>query len=222
MTTSDTNHVPEGVAADAEILWDFHHLGHQLETCAVGLGLGSPDLEVATFTVELFKRGLFPLIVFSGATSPVTRDRFPHGEALQYRDEALRLGVPEDVIVLETRATSTEENVVFTRELLAQRGIAIDSALFICRPSQERRAYLLAARLWPGPRIICTSPPMTLRDYFVTRGSPKAVIDMLVGDTQRVIADPAVVHGEVSVPESVGGAYQRLIDAGFTSRLMTT
>lgn len=220
MVTSSGNDLPASVYEDAEVLWEFHHLGHRLEPCSVGIGMGSRDLEVATFTAELFKRGLFPLIVFTGATSNVTRDRFPRGEAVRYREEAVRLGVPDNAILLETRATNTKENILLSRQLLDERNVAVDSILFVCRPSQERRASLIAKRIWPGPPVICTSPPITLRDYFGIRGSPKAVVDMLVGDTQRILADREIRGPGDQVPRAVVDAYERLVYAGFTGRLM--
>jgi hypothetical protein len=61
---------------DAELLWRYHRLGHELRRCAAAIGLGSHDLGVATYAAQLYLRGLFPLIVFTGGTSPTTRNRF--------------------------------------------------------------------------------------------------------------------------------------------------
>ncbi|MFD6351580.1 hypothetical protein [Nocardia tengchongensis] len=47
-------------------------------------------------------------------------------------------------------------------------------------------------------------------------------MNMLVGDTQRVWAYPAKGWAiEQDVPAEVTAAYQRLVEAGFTRRLMT-
>jgi hypothetical protein len=44
---------------------------------------------------------------------------------------------------------------------------------------------------------------------------------MVVGDTQRVIEYPAAGYAmEQEVPPAVSGSYHRLIEAGFTSRLV--
>ena len=62
--------LPVDVHSDTEILWNFHRLDHDLTTASVGIGLGSHDPGVATYTAELYHRGLFPVIVFSGANAP--------------------------------------------------------------------------------------------------------------------------------------------------------
>jgi hypothetical protein len=52
-------------------------------------------------------------------------------------------------------------------------------------------------------------------------GDVKRVIDMLVGDTQRI--EEYARRGYAipqNVPADVRAAYSRLVDAGFTSRLL--
>lgn len=73
-------------------------LRHDLHPCDVGIGLGSHDSGVAIYIAELFHRAMFPLILFSGANAPTTVDRFPRGEAVHYRDQAIGLNVPADAI----------------------------------------------------------------------------------------------------------------------------
>ncbi|MGW4824073.1 YdcF family protein [Streptomyces sp. NPDC004227] len=79
---------------DTQLLWDYLQMHHEPRPCSVGIGLGSHDLGVADTTVDLYRRGMMPLIVFTGATSRTTQDRMPRGEAEHYRDRALELGVP--------------------------------------------------------------------------------------------------------------------------------
>src|SRR5437588_8477125 len=130
---------------------------HELRTVDMAIGLGSHDLGVATFTAELFHRGLFPKIVFTGANAPTTVARFPRGEAVHYREHAIELGVPDDAILVEPNATNTGENIEFTRALLAERGISVHSVLLVSRPYQQRRAYATCKKLWPDIEIRCAS-----------------------------------------------------------------
>lgn len=134
--------------SDAELLWDFQQMHHKPKPCSVGIGLGSHDLGVADVTVSLFQRGMFPLIVFTGATSRTTRDRMPRGEAEHYRERALELGVPASAILVEPRARNTGENIKFARALLEERGIDVPSVLLVSKPYEERRAYATASKLW--------------------------------------------------------------------------
>jgi uncharacterized SAM-binding protein YcdF (DUF218 family) len=76
---------------------------------------------VASAVPELYHRGLFPLLVFTGANAPTTLARFPRGEVVRYREAALALGVPASAVLVEPRATNTAENLVLTRDLLLGR-----------------------------------------------------------------------------------------------------
>lgn len=72
--------IPEAVRQDVATLWHYHQMGHVLQPADAGIGLGSHDPSVAVVATDLVTCGLFPLIVFTGANSPTTIDRFPRGE----------------------------------------------------------------------------------------------------------------------------------------------
>ncbi|MFF8715586.1 YdcF family protein [Streptomyces sp. NPDC015184] len=195
---------------------------HTPRPCSVMIGLGSHDLGVADTAVELYRRGMAPLIVFTGATSPTTRDQMPRGEAVHYRERALELGVPADAVLVEPRARNTGENLRFSRELLEGAGVDVSSVLLVSKPYEERRAHATARRLWPGVEFVSASGPMTFEEYVASIGDDRLVIDMLVGALQRLMVYPA--RGfmvEDPVPDEVAAAYERLCRAGFTSRLVT-
>ncbi|MER5690064.1 YdcF family protein [Streptomyces sp. NPDC002205] len=207
--------------SDAQRLWEFQQMDHEPRPCSVGIGLGSHDLGVADVTANLYRRGMFPLIVFTGATSRTTRDRMPRGEAEHYRERALGLGVPASAILVEPKARNTGENIDFARGLLAERGIDVSSVLLVSKPYEERRAYATARRLWPEVEIVSASAPMTLSEYADSIGDPRLVLDMLVGAQQRLLIYPEqgfMIRQEV--PDSVAAAYEHLCSEGFTSRLV--
>lgn len=207
--------------ADVQTLWDYHDMRHELRPCDVGIGLGSHDLGVAIQAAELYQRGLFPRIVFTGANAPTTIDRFPRGEAVHYRDHAVTLGVPAEVISVETNATNTSENLTYSRTILQKAGARPGSVLLISRPYQQRRAYATCRKVWPEVDVVCSSRPFSLDKYIASIGDVHIVINMLVGDTQRIIEYARRGFAvEQKMPDDVHAAYQRLVDAGFTSRLI--
>ncbi|MGV9404071.1 YdcF family protein [Streptomyces sp. NPDC003667] len=209
--------------ADTRRLWDYHQMGHTPRPCSVAIGLGSHDLGVAETAVDLYKRGMAPLLVFTGATSPTTRERMPRGEAVHYRERALELGVPDSAVLVEPRARNTGENIRFSRELLEEAGVDVSSDLLISKPYEERRAYATARQPWPAVEIVSASSPMTLEEYADSIGDARLVIDMLVGALQRLLIYPA--QGFMisqPVPNDVLEAYDRLRHEGFTSRLLAT
>ncbi|NED80497.1 YdcF family protein [Streptomyces sp. SID11233] len=207
--------------SDAQVLWDHHLMHHDPHPCSVAIGLGSHDLGVADAAVSLYRRGMTPLIVFTGATSRTTRARMPRGEAVHYRERALELGVPDSAVLAEPRARNTGENIRFSRALLEDAGVDVSSVLLISKPYEERRAHATARKLWPGVEFVSASEPITFEEYLASIQDDRMVIDMLVGALQRLMIYPAqgfMVRDPV--PDEVAAAYQRLRLAGFTSRLV--
>jgi uncharacterized SAM-binding protein YcdF (DUF218 family) len=213
--------LPDELRADVETLWDYHNMHHELRPTDVGIGLGSHDQGVATYAAELYHSGMFPLIVFTGANAPTTVERFPRGEAVHYREHAIELGVPDDAILIETEARNTGDNITLTKQLLADKGISVKSATLISRPYQQRRAYATCKKLWPEVDVICASRPLPLDEYIASIGDVDRVINMLVGDTQR-ITEYAKRGFSISqdMPNEVFDAFSCLLHTGFTARLI--
>jgi uncharacterized SAM-binding protein YcdF (DUF218 family) len=217
----DIQHLTERQVEDTRLIWAYHQVGHEPRPCSVAIGLGSHDLGVATAAAGLYTAGLFPLLVFSGANSPTTRQRFPRGEAVHYREHVLELGVPDDAVLVETRAENTGQNIAFSRDLLRSRGVEATSVMLISKPYMQRRSYATARKAWPEVDIVCASEDLTLEGYLRSIGDEKLVVDMLVGDLQRVIEYPSLGFAiEQDVPQEVIEAYDRLIGDGFDSRLI--
>jgi uncharacterized SAM-binding protein YcdF (DUF218 family) len=220
MTEKSTT-IPEAHRADVLTLWNYHDMKHELRPADVGIGLGSHDIGVAMCAVDLYRQGLYPLIVFTGANAPTTIGRFPRGEAVHYREHALDAGVPDDDILIETEATNTAENFELTRKLLRDTGIEVGSAIVMSRPYQERRSYATCKKLWPELDIICTSHRPPIDEYVAGIGDVDFVISMMVGDTQRMTKFAELGYAiPQHVPADVQAAYERLVGAGYTSRLI--
>lgn len=214
--------LPVDIRDDVATLWSYHQMGHKIRPVDVGIGLGSHDLSVAIYAAELWHREIFPLIVFTGANAPTTKARFPRGEAVHYREEARALGVPDRAILVEPAATNTAENLTLTRDMLAGQGIKPRSIMLISRPYQQRRAFATCRKVWPDVDVICGSAELALDEYLAFIGDLKRVVDMLVGDTQRI--EVYARRGfaiEQPIPEEVREAYRRLVSRGYTSRLLS-
>lgn len=192
---------------------------HELRPVDLAVGLGSHDLGVATHTAELYHRGLFPKIVFTGANAPTTVERFPRGEAVHYREHALSLGVPDDAILVEPRATNTGDNIDFTRDLVREHGIDVTSIVIVSRPYQQRRGYAMSRLRWPGGRhlrVPGTSTRRLRRGY--RRPGPGHQHAGRRHPTDLGLRRQGLGHPP-DVPTPVKDAYDRLVAAGYTRRV---
>lgn len=206
---------------DAQAIWDYHQMHHELRPCDAAIGLGSHDFGVPVHAAELYHQGLFPTLVFTGGSNPTHPEHFPRGEAVHFREHALELGVPDSAILLEPNATNTGQNISLSREVLASAGRGVRSVMLIAMPYMERRAFATCRKVWPAVEVVCASAPLEFNDYVKVIGNEKHVIDMLVGDMQRVIEYPKLGFAiEQEVPEEVHDAYDRLCRAGFDTRLI--
>ncbi|MFI7101915.1 YdcF family protein [Streptomyces sp. NPDC050161] len=213
--------ITEAQWTDAKVVWDYHQMGHEPRPCAAAICLGSHDLGAAMFAAKQYHAGLFPVLVFSGGNSPTTAALYPRGEAVHFCEHAVELGVPEDAILLEPNAGNTGQNIAFSREVLREAGVRVGSVMLIAMPYMERRAYATCRKVWPEVEVVCDSDPLDFADYVKSIGDDRLVIDTMVGDLQRVVEYPKLGFAiEQEVPDDVLAAYERLLRAGFDSRLL--
>jgi len=201
------------------LLWDFHRLEHQLTPSDVILVFGSNDLRVAEHAADLYKAGLAPRILFSGARGRMTRD-WPETEATAMARVAMAQGVSAGDILIEDRATNTGENIRFSGELLAARGLAPATAIVVQKPYMERRTHAALEVQWPELSCRVSSPPLGFDDYCTEDLPPQLVIEAMTGDFQRILEYPALGFASVqAVPPEVLTAFHELVDGGFGARL---
>jgi uncharacterized SAM-binding protein YcdF (DUF218 family) len=206
---------------DARILWDYNLMGHRVRPCSAALALGGCDIGVVAAVVDLHHARVFPTVVFTGGITAATRGRFPRGEAVHFREEALALGMPDDAILLEPNAANTGQNISCSREVLTQAGVAVRSVLLVCTPYMQRRAYATCRKQWPEVEPLCASQAVTFDDYAKAQKDEKELIDMMMGDTHRVMAYPRLGFAiEQDVPRHVRDAFDRLRKRGYDAWLL--
>jgi uncharacterized SAM-binding protein YcdF (DUF218 family) len=205
----------------ARTLWDYMLLRHTLVESDVILALGSNDLRVAEHAADLVLRGWAPLLVCSGHVGRLTAGRFHKSEAEMFADVAVARGVPRDAILLEARSTNTGDNITLCRELLSARGIDPRRVIVVQKPYMERRAYATFVQRWPGKDVRVTSPPIDFDDYPTPELPRDLVINILVGDVQRmrVYADRGFQVAQ-PMPDAVWAAWEELGARGYTTHLV--
>src|SRR5215467_10758484 len=168
----------------SRVLWNYHHVNHQLQKSDCVFVLGSHDLRVADRGAELYLQGWAPLLVFSGGLGNVTKDIWTEAEADQFAAIAMKMGVPQDAILIENKSTNTGENILFTQQLLASKGIDPHSFVVVQKPYMERRSYATFKKHWPDKEMIVTSPQISFDEYPIEEIPLERMINIMVGDLQ--------------------------------------
>jgi uncharacterized SAM-binding protein YcdF (DUF218 family) len=204
----------------ARIVWDYHLMHHPLRPADGIFVLGSNDLRVAEWAGDLYLRGLAPFIVVSGNSGALTRHLFTRTEAEEFRDVMVGRGVPEDAVLLEPRATNTGDNVLFTRELLAARGLRVRTLICVQKPYMERRTFTVVRKLWPELDAVISSPPIRYGEYPNETVDRDTLVNIMVGDLQRIMEYPKLgFQIPQEVPPEVRAAYEELIALGYDRHL---
>jgi uncharacterized SAM-binding protein YcdF (DUF218 family) len=205
----------------AQMLWNFHHVDHELDKADCILALGSHDLRVAHRAADLYLEGWAPFVIMSGGLGNFTKNIWKDTEAEQFAAVAIQRGVPASDLLIENASTNTGENILFTQRLLKQKGLNPQSFIVVQKPYMERRSYATFKKHWPDKKLLVTSPQISF-DAYATEAIPlEKVINIMTGDLQRIKLYPAKgfqVYQEI--PWEVWDAYKKLIDAGFNEHLI--
>lgn len=212
------------ILADAKRLWDYHRLSQPVGAADVILGLGSYDGAVAEHGADLLIAGRGQWLLFSGGITrrrDLLRSPWTRTEAEEFRDIAIRRGAPAGRILLEPRSTNTGENFRFSIARLAELGIAHASIIVVTKPYMERRARATGRMHLGEVDFTMTSQPCSFEDYCLKRYDPELIINLMVGDFQRIALYPAMgFQAPEEIPDDVDAAFQRLVAAGFDRHLV--
>lgn len=212
--------VTQQVLDEARKLWDYHHMNHTLAKSDCILALGSHDLRVADRAAELYLEGWAPILILSGGLGNVTRGIWKDPEADRFARIALDKGVPAEAIFIENKSTNTGENIQFTRRLLEEKLLHPQHFLLVQKPYMERRTYATFRKQWPDKDLLVTSPQIAFEDYPTEEIPMERVIEIMVGDLQRIHLYPQKgFQIPQEIPADVWAAYEKLIEWGFTGHL---
>jgi uncharacterized SAM-binding protein YcdF (DUF218 family) len=217
--------VNDRIRALARTLWEYHQLNHSLTPADAILVLCSHDTAVATRGAELFLAGWAPLLIFSGGLGAITRHLWREPEADRFAEIAIEMGVSRDRVLIENRSTNTGENVLLTKQLLAEKHLDPKTFILVQKPYMERRSYATFKRQWPEKEAIVTSPRVSFDEYLNrysnTALSTDDVIAIMVGDLQRIRVYPSKgFQIAQEIPEDVWAAFEALVDAGYDKYLV--
>jgi len=118
------------------------------------------------YAAEIYKNGFAKRLIPSGGVS-VKRGSFQgvrekadiyngdyKTECEFFTDVLKKCGVPEDAVIGEDKSGSTHENASFTRRVLDEAGVKINSAIIVCKAFHARRCFIAYQTAFPDTRIL--------------------------------------------------------------------
>lgn len=206
-----------------QILWDYMLVRHDLKKSDCIFVLGSYDMRVADYAIDLYQQGYAPYLLFSGGVIQ-QNDRlnihWDETEAEFFAKRAIEQGVSAEKVIIENQATNTGENFTCTRQRLDALGYDFRSFILVQKPFMERRVLATGLKLWHDKHFVVTSPPISCHDYLNGHLPEDGLIQYIVGDFQRV-----KVYGEngfqvpQDIPSEAWSAFEELVKMGYDDHL---
>lgn len=150
--------------------------------------------------------------------------------------------IPQEKIIIENRSANCGQNADYSRDLLAQRQWAIQSAILVQDPLMQRRTFETFAHSWRQQNSRCqfTNWPvfkpklmMTPAGVTILGGQLPGLWDieryvsMILGEIKRLYDDEAGYGpkgagfiGHVDMPEKIEKAWRRLLSDGELSKII--
>ena len=111
------------------------------------------------YTAELYKQDAAPLIILSGGNLDFSQAR-GSTPAQEMHDLLLALGVPEEAMLLQDKSQNTEEDAVYTKEILKEKGI--ETVILVTSAVHMERALMH----FQDPQLTLIPAPT---DYAITQ-----------------------------------------------------
>ena len=207
-----------------QTVWDYLGMHQAPEKADVIVGFGNFNTNIARRAAELYLQGLAPVVLFTGGLGRNTEGLLPEPEAVRFARVAMECGVPEMAILMEPDSTNTAENILFTRRMLEEKGIAHDRILGVHQPFMERRITAAMGVYWPEQDFRVTSPQTSITDYLADAKrqgvTENAAVSVIVGDFQRM--DLYAKKGyqiPQYIPPEAWAAFHQLVKMGFDTQL---
>jgi uncharacterized SAM-binding protein YcdF (DUF218 family) len=210
----------------AKVIWDYHQLNQPLRKSDAVFCLCSIDTRVAEYAADLFLKGYGDYLIFSGGVAhsgDLLETGWNESEAERFASIAIAKGVPEDKVIIENKAQNTGDNIEFTYKLLQEFGLYPRSLLLVQKPYMERRTYATFKKQWPEPdtEITVSSPRIRYEDYWNEVNPREVVINLMVGDLQRIKEYPMLGHQIAQdIPDDVWATYETLVKNGYVEHLI--
>jgi uncharacterized SAM-binding protein YcdF (DUF218 family) len=194
---------------DIALIWGYLAAAQAPQPSDAFFVFGGLDMAVPRHAAALYLEGLSDLVLVTGNAGLLSKSAFDAPEAIVFQREMIRLGVPEKNILTETRATNTQENVVFGTARLRAHCPAAHSLLLVAKPFLMRRCIATFQKHAPDFSLISSPPPGDWH-AFVDRNMDDFVRRLPAELTRLEEYPQKGFIAPVSIPAEVREAAQRI------------
>lgn len=216
----------EEIKKDVEILWEYLCLDVDEIKVECIIGLGSILTNIPKKCAELYKKGLGEYIVFTGNCGKGTEGVISKTEAEIFKELAVKEGVPENKIFIETKATNTYENYKYTKKLLSDNNLEPNSFLIVGKPYQEKRAKAIAEKELINKKFEISCFNIKLDDFMEYVESSNLmtkddVINEMVGEINiNKLVPKYGLQTYCELSEKVENSYKKLLSMGYNKYII--
>ena len=204
------------ILKDAEILFAFlADTEDASEEADIVLAMGGSDLSVADTAAGAFFEKRAKWLICTGGFGKDTAGVLPYPESVMYAKRCMDAGVPEARILIEDRSTNSGENFRYGKALLEERGICPRTGIIASKPYMAKRAWATAAKQWPEVRWSVACQKISFMEYLEQKNDTEKVLNLMVGDLQRLRVYAGNFQEPVPVPDAVWTVYERLVMDGY-------
>lgn len=206
-------------------IWNYMRLNQSLEKCDLIMGCGCSNLEIPIKCAQLYKEGYAKKILFTGGLGKITKNTFNKSEAEIYKDIAIKQGVDEKDILIETKSKNTVENFKFSFNILKKNNIKAHKILIVHGLLAQKRTLSCAKAILKDQDFLITSPDTSFEEFLEKlKGNKQAIdtISTIVGNIQRLIIYPQFGwQKETEVPKNIINIYYFLKELGFSKYILS-
>lgn len=98
-------------------------------------------------------------------------------EALAMKNYLVKNGVSEDKIIMEDKATTTLENIIFSKKIITDKNLK-GKVLIVTSDYHLFRGQFIASILGIDNEGLCSISPLSSRIYYMIREYPTSIIDV--------------------------------------------
>lgn len=118
----------------------------------------SGDGDRMKHAIDLYKQGLAPKLILSGASSDGLTSN-----ALAMHLEASAAGIQDEAVIMEEKARNTFENALYTKEIIQNQGMR--SIILVSSPYHQRRVYETFRSVFKKSNIKLQNSPSVYSDW---------------------------------------------------------